>query len=79
MLFYFPSCRNFKLENESPFTTDFALNIIHDLKLQCQDCFSNAHVHSREIILLQHPFHCNIAEGPPELETELLTFTAMMH
>jgi len=38
--FYFPCWQSFKLENESQFPTDFALNKIRDLNLQCQDCFS---------------------------------------
>jgi len=57
MLFYFPRRRNFKLENESLFLTDFVLNKICDVNLQCQECFSNLHVHSREIRLLQNSFH----------------------
>jgi len=77
--FYFPSWRSFKLKNESPFPTEFAPNKIRDLNLQCQDCFSDLHVCSTEIGLLQNPFPFNNEEQSPELTTELLPFMATTH
>jgi hypothetical protein len=79
MLFYFPRWQSFKLENESLFPTDFALNKIRDLNLQCQDCSSKLHVQRGEKRLLQNSFHFNSEEQPPVLPTELLPFMAMMN
>ncbi|CAM5083675.1 unnamed protein product [Eretmochelys imbricata] len=50
----------------------FAQEIISDLKLQFQECFSDLDVNAGEIWIFQNPFHCDLEKLPPELQMEVI-------
>ncbi|CAM5128278.1 unnamed protein product [Natator depressus] len=69
---HFTCCEKFSQETESQFSTRFAQEIISNLKLQFQECFSDLDVNAEEIRIFQNPFDCDLKKLPPELQMEVI-------
>ncbi|XP_076315029.1 general transcription factor II-I repeat domain-containing protein 2B-like [Tachypleus tridentatus] len=67
-----PCCEKLKQEAASPFSVRFAQDILSEVKLQFNECFSNLDANATEVRIFQNPFDCVIDELPPEVQMEVI-------
>lgn len=74
---HFATCGKFTPENNDvPFPTTFALEIIAQVRQNFQDRFQDFDHLSGNIRLFQNPFACEVEDLPPELQLEVIELTS---